>query len=70
MFIVFAGQSFYPRGGAEDLIFMTTKRDQALMSLAQAASSNEWGHVFDASLGRIIESFELVGTTVQFTTHN
>lgn len=69
MFLVFAGKDYYPQGGADDLIGMSTGRQTALLTLAQAASTKDWGHVFDTAQGKIIESFKLVGATVKFTTH-
>jgi hypothetical protein len=58
-FLVFAGDFYYPEGGADDLILVTDDREVAITEAQKAvveAGNLSWGQVYDLEARKTIVS--------------
>ena len=45
MFIIFAGEKYYPQGGSYDIISVHNNLNKALISFDEAITKYEWVHI-------------------------
>lgn len=59
-YIVFAGEFYYPRGGARDIVSRHDDRGEALsaMRAVVAPGGPDWSHVLDVVAGEILDTYD------------
>ena len=57
MFIIFAGEKYYPQGGSYDIISVHNNLNKALISFDEAITEYEWIHIFDTYTSLLVKEF-------------
>lgn len=57
MFIIFAGEKYYPLGGAYDIISVHNNLNKALIAFDSAVKEYEWAHIFDTVTSLLVKEF-------------
>ena len=58
MFIIFAGEEYYPLGGAYDIISVHNNLNKALIAFDSAVKEYEWAHIFDTNTSLLVKEFK------------
>ena len=58
MFIIFAGEKYYPLGGAYDIISVHNNLNKALIAFDEATTKYEWVHIFDTYTSLLVKEFK------------
>jgi hypothetical protein len=53
-YLVFAGDNYYPSGGAFDFVSALATLEEATAAANAFKMRSDWAHVFDMQLGRIV----------------
>lgn len=54
LYLVFAGDFYYPLGGIDDLKASLKNKDEALLTVEEHYGSFDWCHVYDCQEQKII----------------
>ena len=57
MFIIFAGEKYYPQGGSYDIISVHNNLNKALIVFDEAITKYEWVHIFDTYTSLLVKEF-------------
>lgn len=57
MFIIFAGEDYYPLGGSYDIISVHNEYYEALTAFDKATTKYEWVHIFDTNTSLLVKEF-------------
>ena len=57
MFIIFAGEEYYPKGGAYDIISVHNSLDEALIAFDDTITKYDWIHIFDTYTSLLVKEF-------------
>tara|TARA_B100000900_G_scaffold415451_1_gene445367 strand:- start:2950 stop:3132 length:183 start_codon:yes stop_codon:yes gene_type:complete len=57
MFIIFAGEEYYPQGGAYDIISVHNSLDEALIAFDDTITKYDWIHIFDTYTSLLVKEF-------------
>tara|TARA_B100000925_G_C21832563_1_gene397814 strand:- start:333 stop:515 length:183 start_codon:yes stop_codon:yes gene_type:complete len=57
MFIIFAGEEYYPKGGAYDIISVHNSLDEALIAFDNTITKYDWIHIFDTYTSLLVKEF-------------
>ena len=57
MFIIFAGEKYYPQGGSYDIISVHNNLNKALIAFDEAITKYEWIHIFDTYTSLLVKEF-------------
>ena len=58
MFIIFAGEKYYPQGGSYDIISVHNNLNKALIAFDSAVKEYEWAHIFDTVTSLLVKEFK------------
>lgn len=58
MFIIFAGEDYYPLGGSYDIISVHNEYYEALTAFDKAVAKYEWIHIFDTHMRTITKELK------------
>ena len=68
--LVFAGDHYYPSGGAEDYVMAAPTVDEAVaafVALLEGGESYQWMHIFDPAAVEVVEAWTYEGES--YDTH-
>ena len=57
MFIIFAGEKYYPQGGSYDILSVHNNLNKALIAFDEAITKYEWVHIFDTYTSLLVKEF-------------
>lgn len=57
MFIIFAGEKYYPQGGSYDIISVHNNLNKALIAFDEAITKYEWVHIFHTYTSLLVKEF-------------
>tara|TARA_B100000497_G_scaffold81487_1_gene90871 strand:+ start:4234 stop:4413 length:180 start_codon:yes stop_codon:yes gene_type:complete len=58
MFIIFAGEKYYPLGGSYDIVSVHDEYYEALTAYDKIVEKYEWIHIFDTHMKTIIKEIK------------
>ena len=57
MFIIFAGEKYYPYGGAYDIISIHNSLNNALITFDNTIIKYDWVHIFDTDTSLLVKEY-------------
>ena len=58
MFIIFAGEDYYPLGGSYDIISVHNNLNEAFIAYNKAVTKYDWIHIFDTYTSLLVKEFK------------